>query len=510
MKFILQTICTVTVILLCLFVPVMAEVPVIAGYSGGSSSGNMVFTSQASQVAIAVPAPGSSGDVSTGNFSRLYVSPQNLQFRLGPGESDEQTFSVTNKGKEAVTIRPKVTEMPYSGPNVMDTTWLSIFPAEMQVGPGEKAKFTVNVMVPSDTARGYYSAQLALTDEQFPSPSAASYPTSYPTFVHQLTVSAEVYAPPVLSITPSMLSDSLEAGKSYDYAVILKNSGDHAIRINPDLENRMYYTPLSSGGSENGILPKELITVSGPGEIPAGGEAALNVHINVPADTGGYYYGAINLGIDDPAVQEGEGMIQLNFMVWKQPAEPFSMPFTMTDDGLLTIELVATKDTYGGTASALNGGRSVGEPSFDLSIDSPDGKVIPNLTKKVIKGSVDFTAQGVYAAGSKDAPYRETGVQYVSTYSLTGKAGLWNLRIMPHNIGRFDYIITMGPLGDLTIKPSPASSAVPTTVPARNLTPVAISPGFLDLNQTDSSMNQNTLNSSEYQNQSNNTLNQSG
>jgi hypothetical protein len=491
MKCMSYVICTAILIVSCLFVPVIAEVPVIAGYSGGSSSGNMVFTSQSSQVAIAIPAPGSSGDVSIGNFSRLYVSPQNLQFRLGPGESDEQTFSVTNKGKEVVMIRPKVTEMPYSGPNMMDTTWLSISPAEMQIGPGEKAKFTVNVMVPSDTVRGYYSAQLALTDEQFPSPGSASYPT----YVYQLTISTEVYTPPVLSVSPYMLSDSLEAGKSYDYAVILKNSGDHPIRINPDLESRMYYTPMSSGGSENGILPKESITILGQGEIPAGGETPLAVHINVPADTGGYYNGVINLGIDDPAVQEGEGMIQLNFMVWKQPAEPFSRPFTMTDDGPLTIELVATKDTYGGTASAVNGGKSAVEPSFDLSIDSPDGKVIPNLTKKVIKGSVDFTGQEAYTVGSKEAPYRETGIQYVSTYTLSGKAGPWNLRIMPHNMGRFDYIITMGPLGDLTIKPSLTSTVVTTSVPVRNLTPVAISPGFPNLNQTNRSLDQNQTNS---------------
>jgi hypothetical protein len=68
----------------------------------------------------------------------------------------------------------------------------------------------------------------------------------------------------------------------------------------------------------------------------------------------------------------------------------------------------------------------------------------------------------------------------------------------------------MGPLGDLTIKPSPVSSTVTTTVPARNLTPVAISPGFPDMNLTNSSPGQIPLNSSENQSLLPGTLNKSG
>ncbi len=510
MKYISHTICTAIIILSCFFVPVMAAASGSSGgYGGGGSSGDMVFTSSASQ-AVAIPIPitpaGYGGDIPAGNFSRLSISPQNLQFRLGPGESDEQTFSVTNKGKDTVLIRPRATEMPYAGPNVMDSTWVSFSPSEISVAPGEKAKFSVKVMIPSDTSRGYYAAQLALTDEQYPSP----YPVPYSSYVYQVSISTEVYTPPVLSISPYMLGDSLEAGKSYDYEVTLKNSGDHAIKISPKLENNMYYTPMPYGGSENSMLPDDAITLSAPGEIPSGGEASLKVHVNVPADSGGYYNGAVYLGIDDPAVQNGEGMVQLSFMVWKQPAEPFSRSFTMTDSGLLTIELVASKDMSGGIALTTNNAKPAAEPSFDLSIKGPDGKVIPNLTKTVIKGSVDLSGQGQYTTGSKGAPYQESGVQYVSTYSLPGKAGLWNLEIMPHNMGRFDYTITMGPLGDLTIKPSIASTTAMIPAPVQNLSPVGTPSAILDLNQTTSPLNRNQLNSSENQNQSDSILNKSG
>jgi hypothetical protein len=133
MKFISRVICTIIVMVSCLIVPVMADVSGSGGgYGVGGGSGGMVFTSSSSQaVAISAPAtpPISAGDITSGNFSRLLISPQNLQFRLGPGESVEHTFTVTNKGKDPVLINPVLAEMPYGGPYMMDKTWLSVSPS---------------------------------------------------------------------------------------------------------------------------------------------------------------------------------------------------------------------------------------------------------------------------------------------------------------------------------------------------------------------------------------------
>ena len=81
-----------------------------------------------------------------------------------------------------------------------------------------------------------------------------------------------------------------------------------------DSLNGMYFATIP-GGSGDTTLPNESITLSSPKEIPAGGEVPLNVHMNVPVDSGGYYNRMINLGIDDPAVQDGVGQVQLNFMI---------------------------------------------------------------------------------------------------------------------------------------------------------------------------------------------------
>ena len=106
--------------------------------------------------------------------------------------------------------------------------------------------------------------------------------------------------------------------------------------------------------------------------------------------------------------------------------------------------------------------------------------------------------QKLDSTGSNDVPYQESGVQYVSTYSLTAKSGQWNLEIMPHNMGKFDYIITMGPLGDLTIRPTstsptasiPASTSATPKVTFQNLSPTDSASGIRDNNQTNSSQNQ--------------------
>ena len=197
-----KAICTAILILFCLLVPVMAEVSGSSGgYGGGGGSGEMGFTSSASQaVAIPIPitTPGYGGDNTSENFSRLSVSPQNLQFTLGPGKSDEQILSVTNKGKDSVLVRPRVIEIPYASPNMMDSNWFSFSPAEINVAPGEKAKFTVKVTIPSDTARGFYTDLLALTDEQYPTP----YPSPYPAYVYQVSVSTNVNSPPVPGTNP--------------------------------------------------------------------------------------------------------------------------------------------------------------------------------------------------------------------------------------------------------------------------------------------------------------------
>ncbi len=479
-----RMICAAAAVMLCIVVPALAGPE--AGIAGVSSSGYSVAFNQAA-VPMEITPPGA-GDVQAGNFSKLLVSPQYLSYRLEPGESKELTFTVTNKGSDPVDLTPRFTEIPYGGPYTLDSSWIRITPAEAKVGPGEKAKFTLTMTVPADATRGYYSGQVALTNEQYPSP----YPGAYPNFVQVVSISTEVVAPPAISITPAIIGGSLEAGKSYDYQVILNNNQDVPLSIHPDLEGGMYLLPVPAGSTGAATLTDDAFTLSVPGTIPAHGEVTLHVHVDIPADAAGYYNGMINLGIDDPSVQAGEGMVQVSFMVWKQPATPFAYSFVMKEEGPLTIELSASRDPYGYAMPTGYAAGTQADPFFDLAVNGPEGMVTPVLVKTVIKGSVDLSSTGnPYVSATDTRPYQESGVQYISTYVMAGKAGTWDLAIMPHNVARFDYIITMGAAGDLAITPAVPATRVPaTTTPGTTATTIGTNADLPGENATESGLNQ--------------------
>jgi hypothetical protein len=460
-------------LVLCTVAPALADIS--AGAAGGEPSSG--YSVGFSQVAVAVPVPAPmQDDWQSGNFSKLLIAPQYLSFSLDPGNEKELTFTVTNRGSDPVTLTPRFIDTPYSGVYAMDSAWLSVTPSQTEIAPGEKARFTVTMTAPADSYRGYYSGQIALTDEQYPSP----YVSPYPNYAQVVSISTEIVAMPGISILPSIVGGSLEAGKSYDYEVILKNNAAYPISVSPILENGMYPVPIFNDKTGITALTDDAITISGPAVIPARGEATLNIHLNVPADAGGYYNGMINLGIDDPSVRDGEGRVQLVFMIWKQPSVPFSCSFTMKDDAPLMIELTASRDMYGYPVSTGTAGRQEAEPSFDLTIHGPDGTLTPQPVKTVIKGSVDLSMGNQYMTGTGTGPYQESGIQYISTYSMPGKAGTWELAIMPYNMARFEYVITMGPAGDMEIIPALSSTTLPVTEPVLNLTSGNSSDGVTD------------------------------
>ncbi|MDD1717998.1 MAG: hypothetical protein LUO88_02870 [Methanoregulaceae archaeon] len=476
MKRIALVIFAVIALCLCILMPTLAEVISDAGVAGGAGGAGFVQVGQ-NQQTIAVAVPFSPGDpVDYGNISKLEISPTGLSFRLSPGETGDVSFSVMNRGENPVTVRPRVVQMGY-GQYMMEESWVSVAPSEAEIGPDERVKFTVGITIPEGTTRGYYSTQLAMTDEQYPMPYSDPYKNSM--YIHMVSLSGEVYAPPVISVVPYSLSDSLEAGKSYDYEFVIANSGNVPIAISPRFESMMY--ALSSVSAAGNSLTDEAFTISAPAEVPAGGEAVLRLHLDVPSDASGYYSGAINLGTDNPGT--GEGTIPISLSVWKQPAVPFEKRFTLQKDGSFTIGLTASTDYYGMPGQ----GRTVTEPTFDVGITGPDGSVTPVLVKQEIKGSIYLGDGGITPyARSTWAPYQENGMQYISTYSASGKAGSWTVSIMPHNAPRFDYAIILGTVGTETGE-SPATVTtvtVPVIQAPLNVTTSAMQNGSVIENTT--------------------------
>ncbi len=402
---------------------------VFAGVS--STSGQVIEAPEKMISAPDVPA-----DMQAGNFTKLEISPRYGNFRLQPGESKEMTITIRNREKKTVSVKPDVTIPPY-GEYMIEKEWITVTPNSTDIGAEGSQKFTVKASIPKDASIGYYSAQIAFTDEVIPVP----YPQPFPSYVHSFSLSIDVWTPPKIQIMPSYISDQLEAGKEYDYEIRLKNTGDRAIGISPKMssdDSMRYYGPF---GQMTSALTDDAITITAPQSVPAGATEVVKVHVKVPSDAKGYYNGWIDLGIDDPSVREWEGRVNLNFNIWKQPIDPFVKSFSLKEAAPTTIEI---SSSFFGMYPWGQGTKTAKEPSFETSLEGVDGKAELKVVKTVIKGSVSMGSEIPPWEIESTGIYQEMGTQYIETYSADIPAGEWKLKVLPRNTDRFEYTITIG------------------------------------------------------------------
>ncbi len=372
----------------------------------------------------------------TGNFTKIEISPQYGNLRLKPGENKEITVTVRNKEKKSVSVKPNIVMLPYGG-YMVDTEWITVSPAIGDIPAGGSQKFTVKASVPDDASTGSSSLQIAFTDEVMPTP----YPQPMPNYIHAFQLSVDVWTPPNIQIMMPYINDQLEAGRGYDYEIKLKNTGDKAIGINPKLGDDMSYG--GPYGMTEPVLTEDTITITAPQTIPAGVTDAVKIHVNVPADAKGYYNGYIDLGIDDSSVRDWEGRVQLGFNIWKQPADAFVKTFSLKESAPITIE-VSSNNYYYGYPFGNNQGTNAKEPSFETKLEGPGGKAQLNVTKTVIKGTINMGGDRPPWEIDSVSIYQETGVQHVETYRTSGSPGEWKLSVLPRNTQGFEYSITIG------------------------------------------------------------------
>lgn len=398
----------------------------VASSSEPATSSVTLTSSVTSTVTITPPATPISVD-QPGTFTKLEISPSNANFRLKPGESKEITVIVKNKDNITVSVKPNIINPPYGGP-VMDNGWIEVTPNSAEISAGSSQMFKIKASVPKDAFIGYYNSQIAFTDEVLPTP----YPEPFPMYVHYFSLSIDVWTPPMILISPQNINDQLEAMKEYDYEIKLKNEGNKEIDINPSVGSDGYMGPY-------GMLPaltEADITVRGPYTIPANATEIVQVHVKVP-DSSGYYYGYINLGIDDPSVPDG-GRVTLNFNIWKQPTDPFIKKFSLEKDSPITIEI--TSSSFG----MYPAGKEKNNPSFETILSGPNGISNLEASKKVIKGSVSMGGEIPLWEIDGNSIYQEMGNQYIETYTVRGTIGEYILSMLPRNTPGFEYSITIG------------------------------------------------------------------
>jgi len=408
--------------------------------------------------AMAFPVPTPGGETA-GNYTKLEIMPSYLNIMSEPGVAKEMTVTVRNRDTKTAHIVPMVRQQPYGGPYTAESSWVAITPASADIAPGESAKLTVAVTVPDGTLRGSYSTMATFTDEAYPS----AYPQPFPNYIHTLGLNINVASSPAIQISPMYISDQLEAGNEYTYAVDVKNKGRTPLALSAKIGDETYpmYGPY---GPQEPPLTAKSFTFSSPSSIPPGRNATVTVKVTVPLNASGYFSGNLDLGIDDPSIRMEEGRVQLNFQIWKQPEGGFSKSFIVANREPVVIELSSGMPMMSPvTVDGASRNMPRKEPTFETMLTGPDGRIPLVPTGKVIRGSVGLGTDPYAGNGDQAGHYQDGGSQYVFTYTAQGSPGTWTLAVKPKNTQSFEYKITLGnekstPAGSLFVIPSGLSA----------------------------------------------------
>ncbi len=354
-----------------------------------------------------------------GNITKLVISPSYKHLRLKPGDSATFTVKIKNPTDKDVTITPKVVVEPYAD-NVVDKSWVSFDKSNFVLKAKQETEITVTVKVPEDAEKGFYYCTIAFTNDMIPT--ATPYGT--PRYVNTMHLSVDVWVPPSVKITPRYISDFVEAGKTYEYTVKIKNTASKSFKLNPEFVEPEYIGDFAE------YLSKDNVQIESPSTIPPNSEVEVKIKVNVPSTAKGYLRGTVKLNIDDPGLDEWMQRVELNLNVFTKPTEPFVKTVKIENASKLTVKV---SSDFMGIPIPIIAGRTYAEGDFDVKIVSPNGVI--NVKPKIVEKVVVTT-------GSKFAPpweetegiYKVVSVSKTKIYTVENpENGIWKIEVMPKN-----------------------------------------------------------------------------
>ncbi|SDQ91080.1 COG1470 family protein [Halopelagius longus] len=413
---------------------VLSTLPVAAAHSQSNSlDAPNVDTGAAAQTTdVASSSASGSGssaaDDAEWNYTKLYVDADNGYLDLKPGESETFTVTVGNEEESAVTVNPHL-YVPPTTRDKLDESWVEI-DGETEIAPGEESEFTVTVSVPDDAEIARYNGMIAFTDERI------TYPGRPPRPVHAAHVGVEVWKEPTVEIvSDNYVRGQVEAGDSVTSQIVVKNTGDSAVPLSPELKRERGHC---AGSGCPLTLDPSWIDIDAPSEIAPGETATVTVTMSPAEDAErGRYDTRIDLGLKDPARADDSSHwqeVDLNYVVWKQPSEPFETTVDVSERADNLTLTLSPQSSY--RSNADSDGESA---SFDVEFVSPDGETIEAERVRVSDGGHVNLGRSRRGA-TRDGEYaiRDGGSEYV--YRLDDpEAGEWNVRITPHNAISFRY-----------------------------------------------------------------------
>ncbi|WP_336036960.1 hypothetical protein [Halobacterium yunchengense] len=360
------------------------------------------------------------------NYTRLYVDEQYQHLRLQPGESETFTISVENGEDEAVTLSPDLF-VPPRGERPVSEDWVSVGTDDLELDAGETREFDVTVSVPEDAEISRYGGAIALTDETISYPGRPAQP------VNGVSLSVEVWQEPTVRVlSDTYVHSQVQAGDSFTREIVVENTGDEAVPVNPELVTEDRYRPYD----DRETLDRSWVEFDAPNEIGAGERATIEVNVSPPANAErGDYRAEVDLGLKDPARSDRSShwqRVSVRFQVWTQPEEPFETSFDVSEE-TEDVTMTLSAGRYGGVEGA--------SADFDVTFVSPDGEEVDAERVGVSnRGSVNL-GENRRASGD-DGTYSSGGETQEFTYRLEDPdSGEWSVRITPENAMQFGYEI---------------------------------------------------------------------
>ncbi|GAB7095785.1 hypothetical protein JCM30237_29390 [Halolamina litorea] len=364
------------------------------------------------------------------NFTRLYVDARDSYLEIKPGESSSFTVTVENGEEEAVDVNPHLFTSPTER-NPIQESWVDISGPD-SIDAGAEAEFEVNISVPDDAEIARYTGQIAFTN-QTTQPAAGMPPRP----IHAAYTSVNVWKEPTVKVlSDTYINTQVEAGDSVTKQIVIENTGGEAVPLSPERAEQRGHC-YGTGCPEQ--VDQSWIDIDAPSQIAPGETATVTVTISPDEDAErGRYDTSIDLGLQDPARPDQGGYwqeVNLNFVVWEQPEEPFTTEFTVSErTDNVTLSLSPQSYRTADNADAA---------SFDVTFVSPDGE-------RIEAERVQVTDRGYVNLGTQNEPGVTQDGAYATEHSTSQyvyeldapDAGEWTVEIMPENTIGFQYELT--------------------------------------------------------------------
>jgi len=434
-----------------------------------------------------------------GNYTVHDIKPDYYSIYLMQGKSETFNVSFRNEGNETLDITPKVVAPSNDYYDVVNESWITISPENVTVSPDVEQNFTIEVSVPKDAEGGEYEAQIAFTNDTYPeeydapvyiqetdegysdsisaeehsdSTSDEGYSDSvyteeyndstsderyndstsdegyndstsdeeymYPMYVNAMHLWVSVPVNPKLELQTSYVSDTVEPGQEYIYAIKIKNVAGKDVTIDPKV---MRYEVYDYSFDES-AFSDDIIEISAPSTIKAGEIANMTIRAPVPENASGSYDAYIEMNADGKENDGSVPQISLSFTVDKQPKVPYVKTFNTTTSDPITIEVSAETSDQGASVRISPEKK---EPGFEINLTCNSNPVNLSLVKTVDSSAV-YSQGYIFPiwATETSSSYQSGSRKYTETYRAAGAIGTWELTILPKNTNNFDYSITVG------------------------------------------------------------------